>query len=251
MAALDLNQVPSATHLVFAGRTNADTRAEWEAGADEGTCLFCGHTGPTVPADDQIARKYFNDDDITDAPYSDRVCVACAYCMDTRKVKQGHWIATTDRFERVSTGDLLDAFSAIREGAYDPPLAVKIAEDAIRSSHGYLWTPVSYTVAPLRICYDRSKETPLVKWDRLDQLVADIEELRWHGFRLDDIREDSPRVADLESVGSDVYDRIRERTIRPHGGTALFELAITLSRSADDQDRDETTDGNTTLSKYT
>jgi len=251
MAALDSKPVPSATHLVYAGRTDANTRSEWEADAEDGTCVFCGHVGPSVAATDTINRKYFNNDDITDAPYSDRVCVACAYCMDTRKVKQGHWIATNERFERVSTGDLPSAFKAIREGAYDPPIAVKIAEDAIRSSHGYLWTPVSYTLDPLRICYDRSMETPLVEWDLLDQLVADIEELRWHGFRLDDIRDDSPRVADLESVGHEVYDQIRERTLKPHGGTALFELAITLSRSADDQDRDETTDGNTTLSKYT
>jgi len=251
MAALDLKPVPSATHLVYAGRTDADTRADWAAKAEGGTCLFCGHTGQTVPAPDTINRKYFNNDDITDAPYSDRVCVACAYCMDTRKVKQGHWIATNDRFERVSTGDLPGVFTAIRDAEYEPPIAVKIAEDAIRSSHGYLWTPVSYTLDPLRICYDRSMETPLVEWGLLDQLVADIEELRWHGFRLDDIRTDSPRVGDLESVGHDVYDRIRDRTIRPHGGTALFELAITLSRAADDQDRDETTDGNTTLSKYT
>jgi hypothetical protein len=250
MATLDL-KVPSATHLVYAARTDADTHADWVAGADNGTCLFCGHTGPTVPAANTINQQYFNDDDIASAPYSDRVCVACAYCMDTQKVKQGHWIATTDRFKRVSTGDLPDTFGAIRRGEYDPPIAVKIAEAPIRSSHGYLWTPVSYSVAPLRICYDRSMETPLVKWDLLDQLVDDIEELRWHGFRLEDIREDAPRVDDLESVGYEVYDRIRERTIEPHGGTALFEVAITLSRAADDQDRDETTDGNTTLSKYT
>lgn len=251
MVTTDLELVPSATHLVYAGRADGDTRADWEANADDGACLFCGHVGLTVAASDTINRKYFNNDDITDAPHSDRVCVACAYCMDTRKVKQGHWIATEQHFERVSTGDLPGRFAAIRAGGYEPPIAVKVAEDPIRSSHGYLWTPVSYTVDPLRICYDRSMETPLVEWDLLDQLVADIEELRWHGFRLDDIREDSPRVGDLESVGSDVYDQIRERTLDPHGGTALFELAITLSRSADDQDRDETTDGNATLSKYT
>lgn len=250
MAATDLKPVPSATHLVFAGRADAETRAEWQSDAEEGICLFCGHSGPTVPAADTINRKYFNNDDITDAPDSDRVCIACAYCMDTRKVKQGHWIATHDTFERVSTGDLLMAFSAIRDGVYEPPIAVKIAEDAIRSSHGYLWTPVSYTVDPLRICYDRSMETPLVEWDLLDQLVGDIEDLRWHGFRLDDIREDDPRTNDLASIGRDAYARIRERTIQPHAGTALFELALTLSRSSDDQDRDETTDGNATLSKY-
>jgi len=252
MSTQELQAVPSATHLVFAGRPDDETRTEWKERGEPGTCVFCAHEGPTVQAEEVINRKYFNNDDYADAPYSDRVCVACAYCMGESRVKQAHWIATEDDFERVSTGDLRDLFNAIEAGEsdHDPPLALKIADDPIRSSHAYLWTPVSYTTDPLRVCYDRSAEEALVEWGLLDQLIEDIEELRWHGCRLDDIRAGDLRAGDLESVGRAAFDRIRDRTIRPHSGTALFEIAITLSRAADDQDRDETTDGNATLSKF-
>jgi len=61
-----------------------------------------------------------------------------------------------------------------------------------------------------------------------------VEELRSHSFRLDDIRFNNPQTANLKSVGINRY-RALSRFLDDYRGSTLFNLAIYVSRSGDDQ----------------
>jgi len=233
---------PSVTHYL-ATNHNGDTVEEYSEVT--GDCYFCGHSGLGLPATAAINEQYFSDHPLRNVPQSDMVCAYCAYCMDHRDLKQGHWVVTTNEFRRVSTGDLLGVLRDIRDGELTPPLGVHVSENPIRSEHAYLWTPVVHSAAPLLLTYGR--ESVLLEWDKFDRLLNAVEELRWYGFRGDDIRSQEPRVRDLAAVGADRYWTLNER-IKPHRGTPFFEVVWTVSRSKDDQPqppRSATHDDNT------
>jgi len=235
---------PAATHLIY--RQHADDEARSEVEETDGACCFCGHTGPGRPASEAISHKYFSDYDLMQTD-TDHVCAACAYCMSQRSLKNGHWIAAANRYDSISTGDLPEHFKDLRDGAYEPPVAVHLTSSPIQSFHSYLWTPINHSIAPLVLDFDR--ETARLSWDDYDELLEAVEDLRWHGFTLKEIRSGEPRLSNLQSVGREQWNAVNE-VIEPHRRTPELEAIITLSRAADDQDRDETTDGNTTLTKY-
>lgn len=205
-----------------------------------GQCCFCGVTEPGIGVDEATSPKYFSDDPLLSVPSSDHVCAACAWTMDQRTYKQGHWIAHSGGVETPSTGDLLDHFRALRGDEYDPPLAAHVTSSPIRSSHAYLWTPVNATDDTVIVAYDR-EHVRIGDWQAFSQLVAAIEDLRLHGFTFDEIRSGEPRVRNLRQIGRGRY-RDRDQVIDSHRRTARLELALTLSRSADDQPRTELTD---------
>ncbi|QCC57264.1 hypothetical protein [Natrinema thermotolerans] len=216
----------------FIARNHDGPNPEAEYGETDGECCFCGHVGPGQDPSEPINYDYFNDDDLMQAA-TGHVCACCAYCMqEARGIKIGHWLATADTYQRVSTGDLLETIQAIGEGEYDPPLALYIAKRANISQHSYLWTPIAHSTDPLTFAYAR--RTVTIGLAELFELVAAVECLRWHGFRLDDIRAGRPRVADLGSIGRELYQRA-DAVIAPHRETATLEAALTLSRAKDDQ----------------
>jgi len=196
-----------------------------------GTCCFCGRRVEGVPVDEAVSHQYFSDY-ARMADDTGHVCCDCALCMDQRALKQGHWIVTAETHERVSTGDLHDRFESLRDGEYDPPIAIHVSKNPIRSEHAYLWTPVNEQLARPAVSYDRQCTT--LDWSVYETVLTLVEELRWYGFRGDDIRSGEPRVSDLESIGADRFREVEEM-IEPHRGTALLEIAWTVSRSRDDQ----------------
>lgn len=226
--------VPSATQLV--ARQHDGPAPEAAYGDTAGTCYFCGHAGPGQPVADAINHDYFTDDDLMQRD-TGHVCACCAYCMnEDRALKIGHWMATSERYERVATGDLLARLRELRDGAVDPPLAFHVAKRGSISQHSYLWTPVALQADPLRFAYAR--RTAVVALDTLLTVIEAVEEVRWHGFRLADIRQGRPRPGDLRDVGWRRYDRL-DGFLAEYRGTAVLEAALTASRAADDQDRDE------------
>jgi len=227
---------PSPTHYLA---PNHDASSVNKYRETDGECYFCGHAGRGLSADNVISEEYFSDHPLRQNAGSDVVCAYCAYCMDHRGLKQGHWVATPDEYRSVSTGDLLHTLRAIQDGDVGPPLSVHVSENPIRSEHAYHWTPVVHSAAPLLLSYGR--ESVRIDWRVFHKLLDAIEELRWHGFRGDDIRAAEPRVRDLDSVGATRY-RTLDQSIEPHRGTPLFELAWTVSRSKDDQPHSPTPD---------
>lgn len=228
---------PAPTQFIAANHDGPDPIDAY--GDSDGQCCFCATTGPGQPASEVINYDYFNDDDLMQSA-TGHVCAACAYCMQqARGIKIGHWLATDDTYERVSTGDLLETIREIADGAYEPPLALYIAKRANISQHSYLWTPVAASTDPLTLAYARRPVT--IGLDELFGLVAAVEDLRWHGLRLEDIRRGRPRVADLRSIGRDQYRRL-EAVVEPYRGTATLEAAITLSRAESDQPRTDADD---------
>ena len=221
--------VQAATHLLH--RHHADG-GEWREA--DGTCCFCLHEGPGASVDEVVSQKYFSDDPLMQSD-TGHVCEACAYCMNTRTLKQGHWIAHADGCLQPSTGDLLSVFRDLRDGNFDTPLAVHVTSSPIRSSHAYLWTPVNETARPLTVAYDR-QTVRISDWGRFAALLTAIEDLRLHGFTFDELRSGEPRVSNLRKIGRGAYQD-RDEMIAPHRRTARLELALTLSRAADDQPR--------------
>jgi len=220
---------PSVTHYMAANH-DGDALDAYRDVYDE--CYFCGHSGAGLPADDVISEKYFSDHPLRDKPNSDVVCAYCAYCMDHRGLKQGHWLVTGHEFRSVSTGDLLDAFREIQAGEVEPPLALHVSENPIRSEHAYLWTPVSETTAPLVVDYDGQRVR--VAWEQYHRLLDAVEELRWHGFRGADIRSGEPRVGDLQSIGRERYREL-DAIVEPYRATPFLELVWTVSYAKSDQ----------------
>lgn len=228
---------PSSTHLLAA---TDDVPAEYRG--QDGVCCFCGVESEGVDVEVATSEKYFSDDPLLEQPTSDHVCFRCAWVMDQRTFKQGHWLVHADGVKSPSTGDLLATFRQLRSGEFDPPLAVHVTSSPIRSSHAYLWTPVNETAKPLTVAFDREK-VRIGQWDTFEGLVAAVEDLRLHDFTFDEIKSGEPRVANLRKIGREGY-WTRDRIIDPHRWTAWIELALTLSRGADDQPRDELTDHN-------
>lgn len=228
-----MSDAPHATHIL------AESSGDDEYHEDTGTCCVCGECGRGLHVDDATSKKYFSDDPLLTAPETDHVCAACAWTMDQRTYKQGHWVAHADGVKTLSTGDLLTVFRNLRAGWYDPPLAVHVTSSPIRSSHAYLWTPVNQTQLPLTIAFDR-QHVRIADWQSFADLVAAVEDLRLHGFTFDEIRSGDPRVRNLQSIGRAAFTG-RDQIIAPHRRTARLELALTLSRSADDQPRTDLT----------
>lgn len=206
---------------------------------DSGLCCFCGTHASGQSVDEATSEDYFSDDPLLTHPQSDHVCHDCAWAMDQRTYKQGHWIAHDAGTETPSTGDLLQAFQQLRAGAYEPPLAVHVTSSPIRSSHSYLWTPVNETDSPLTVAYDREL-VRIGDWEGISDLITAIEDCRLCGFTFDELRSGEPRVRNLREMGRQQY-RDRDAAIDPHRRTARLELALTLSRSADDQPRSDLT----------
>jgi len=231
---MNSNDTASATHLLH--RHHGSGEASYE---DHGTCCFCLHEGRGAPVEDAVSQKYFSDDPLMQSE-TGHVCAACAYCMDTRTLKQGHWLAHADGVQQPSTGDLLDVFRDLRDGEYDTPLAVHVTSSPIRSSHAYLWTPVNVTASPLAVAYDR-QTVRIADWDRFAELLRAIEDLRLHGFTFDELRSGEPRVRNLREIGRKSYQDCAD-VIEPYRRTPRMELALTLSRSDDDQPRTDLTD---------
>lgn len=234
---------PAATYLVakhFDGDVNSE---QFDV---TGTCCFCGTTDAGQSASETINHTYFTDYDLIHED-TGHVCWACSYCMSQKSLKNGHWIATLEEYISVSTGDLREEFGKLRDGVYSPPLAVHLSANPIQSEHAYLWTPVAHSTSPLKLDY--AGQIVMIEWPEFNRVLRAVEDFRWHGFRLDDIRGDEPRIRDLDSLGIPEYRRVNE-IVDPYRSTALLEVAITLSRPAKEQNRDETTNGNTTLSKY-
>lgn len=222
---------PAATHLLAA------TVGEIEGyDAQTGVCCFCETEGRGLHVDEATSPKYFSDDPLLNMPSSDHVCQACAWAMDQRRFKQGHWLTHVNGVECPSTGDLLGTFRSLQAGAFDPPLAAHITSSPIRSSHAYLWTPVNETLSPLSMAYDR-QTIRIADWSAFERLLVAVEDLRLAGFTFDEIRSGEPRVRNLRQLGRDRF-RERDTVIDPHRRTAGLELALTLSRGGDDQPRD-------------
>lgn len=211
-----------------------------------GTCCFCGATASGQHVDDATSKKYFSDDPLLENPGSEHVCQSCAWTMDQRTFKQGHWIVHDDGVETPSTGDLLEHFRALRDGEYDPPLAIHVTSSPIRSSHSYLWTPMNVTDRPLTVAYDR-EHVRITDWDSFAKLLTAIEDLRLCGFTFDEIRSGEPRTNNVAEIGVQAY-RERDQQLDPHRRTARLELALTLSRSSDDQPRTDFETGHNPLS---
>jgi len=228
---------PTATHIL-----SETEEVPGEYRDRNGVCCFCGIESDGINVDDATSKKYFSDDPLLTVPSSDHVCADCAWVMDQRTYKQGHWIGHNDGTETPSTGDLLTAFHELRDGKYDPPLAVHVTSSPIRSSHAYLWTPVNTTAQPLTVAYDR-ETVRIHDWSQFERLLSAIEDLRLCGFTFDELRSGQPRVRNLREIGRDAYCD-RDEIVDPHRRTARLELALTLSRSADDQPRTELTDHN-------
>lgn len=201
---------------------------------DTGICCFCLRQAEGASVNDVVSQKYFSDDPVMQSE-TGHVCESCAHCMNTRSLKQGHWIAHADGYLQPSTGDLLKEFRDLRAGEYDTPLAVHVTSSPIRSSHAYLWTPVNATAVPLTVAYDR-QAVRIGDWGRFAALLSAVEDLRLHGFTFDELRSGEPRVGNVREIGRDAYQN-RNKTLAPHRRTARLELALTLSRSADDQPR--------------
>lgn len=223
------------THLLA---ETGDVSAGYRDG--NGVCCFCGIESEGINVEDATSEDYFSDDPLLSVPSSDHVCSSCAWVMDQRTFKQGHWIVHAAGVETPSTGDLLEQFRRLRDGEFDPPLAVHVTSSPIRSSHAYLWTPVNHRQKPLTIAFDRER-IRIDDWQAFEELLAAIEDLRLFGFTFDEIKSGEPRVAHLREIGREGY-RERDVIIEPHRWTAWIELALTLSRSADDQPRSELTD---------
>lgn len=219
----------AATHLLHRHHADDD---EWRKA--EGTCCFCLHEGPGAPVADAVSQKYFSDDPLMQSA-TGHVCTACAYCMNTRTLKQGHWVAHADGCLQPSTGDLLDVFRNLRADEFNTPLAVHVTSSPIRSSHAYLWTPINTTPSPLTVAYDR-QTVRITDWEAFTDLVRAIEDLRLRGFTFDELRSGEPRVRNLRKLGREPYQD-RNKELAPHRRTPRLELALTLSRGADDQPR--------------
>lgn len=221
--------VQAATHLLHQHHANGD---EWCD--EEGRCCFCLQNGPGASVAEAVNQKYFSDDPLMQSA-TGHICEACAYCMNTRTLKQGHWVAHAGGCLQPSTGDLLDVFRDLRHGNFDTPLAVHVTSSPIRSSHAYIWTPVNATSKPLTVAFDR-QTVRIANWERFAELVTAIEDLRVHGFTFDELRSGEPRVGNLQKIGREDYQD-RDEVLTPHRRTARLELALTLSRGADDQPR--------------
>lgn len=223
------------THLLYEMHEGDEGREEYAE--QHGQCCFCGHEGAGQHVDEATSEDYFSDDPLLDVPHSDHVCARCAWCMDRRTYKQGHWLVHSDGAISPSTGDLLGVFRDVRGEEYQAPLAVHVTSSPIRSSHSYLWTPVNETLNPLTVVFDRER-VRIEDWQSFADLVAAVEDLRLDGFTFDELRSGEPRVMNLQKIGRDEFLQL-DGVLEPHRSTARLELALTLSRSADDQPRTE------------
>lgn len=178
-----------------------------------------------MPVEEAVSAQYFNNSDLIQNE-TGHVCRFCAYCMNTRELKTGHWMATEQRYRSFPTAELFETLEKIVSDGFETPLAVHVSENPIKAQHSYLWTPVIDSTDPLVLSY--GTQTVRVEWTEFEQLVDDIETLRGAGFRVKDIKSGEPRVKDLEEIGSREYRRIDDR-LQEYRGSTLFELALTAS----------------------
>jgi len=210
----------TATRLIYLNHAEDDT-----GGDETAECCFCGLEAPGVEAEEAISQKYFNDGDLIQKE-TGHVCRFCTYCMNTRELKTGHWLATENQYKSFSTGDIYEVLKKVAEGEYDTPLSIHVSDNPIKAQHSYLWCPVLESTDQLLLSY--GKQVVRFRWSEFKQLVDDIEILRRAGFRVKDIKSGEPRVRDLEDIGAEEYRKIEDR-IQEYRGSTVFELALTAS----------------------
>ena len=191
----------------------------------DGKCCFCGENEVGVPAEDAVSTKYFNNGDLIQDE-TGHVCRFCAYCMNTRELKTGHWLATEDQYISFSTGDIFQVLEQVAENEYGEPLSIHISDNPIKAQHSYLWAPVMENSDSLVVSY--GDQVVRFDWSEFKQVVDDIEKLRGAGFRVKDVKSGEPRVRDLQDIGVETYREIEGRLQR-YRGSNLFELALTAS----------------------
>ena len=192
---------------------------------EHGTCTFCNTEEYGKPGEEVINSKYFTDYDLADD--TGHVCAPCTMCMsEGKKFKNGNWLATPNEYIQFSTGDIKTVLRDVFVGEYETPFALHVAEEPIRSEHAYLWTPVCHSNNPVTLDY--SRRTVTVGSDDFETLIEAVEELRSHGFRLEDLRHDAGRIRDIKSIGRDRYNELRD-DIEPYRQTTLFELVLKAS----------------------
>ena len=213
-----------ATQLIYLNRCDE----EGKYGEQEGKCCFCGLEQAGVPTSQAISQEYFSDTELIQSD-TGHVCRFCAFCMDHRELKQGHWLVTEDEYVGFQSGEIFNKLRAVAEGEFSLPVAIHVSRNPIKAEHAYLWTPVMISSERLRVSYGKAQVA--FRWPELEQIVELVEELRAAGFRLDDIRKGSPRQQDLMEVGLDRYREI-ESCLSRWRGSLVFELGLDASSSA-------------------
>ena len=219
-----------ATHLIYNNRPEG----EFQEHTHCGNCAFCGYHGDVVDEEDIVKPSYFTEHDLK-VVETGEICVACAYCMSNKPLKNGHWIATPDEYRRISTSDLLDNIQNIIQNKIEIPFSFHFSSNPILSEHAYLYTPVSYSTSEIVLDYDGTDIT--IGSEEFESLLDAVEVLRYNGFRLDDIRSGVPRVYNLEQIGVENYKRIDD-FLSGYRDTQVLEVVITASRSKSDQPHD-------------
>lgn len=226
------NDNVTATSLIYNQKPEGSV-ANKNTSKDE--CCFCSRELECIDSSEVISRDYFTDYDLINKN-TGSVCIECAYCMMNKPLKNGHWIVTKNEYISISTSNLKKVFCEIISGNFDVPYALHVSSNPILSEHAYLKTPVCHNDESL--LFDYNGDTIRTSGEELFKIVDGIEVLRWYKFRLDDIRSSEPPVYSVDRVGVQHYKQIDE-FLSKYTSTPIFEVAITLSNSRVDQDRDE------------
>jgi hypothetical protein len=227
-----MDYYPSSSHLIYHSKPEGDFELDTSR---EGKCCFCSYEGKVLDSGEVINNRYFNNNDLKDGSTGD-ICSACAYCMNNKPLKNGHWIVNEYKYNSISTSELYDILCDIELGKIETPFAFHVSKNPILSEHGYLYTPVCYSKENIIFDYNGTRIRSHI--DEIMKILDAVEILRYHKFRLDEIRTGRANISNIESVGMAPYQSINTY-LDDFRTTALLEFVIKTSRSRSDQSKTE------------
>lgn len=220
----------SVSRLLWTGHGSPDTVAG-PPGAVSGRCWLCGaHSAVTYPRK-TYRKPTWTDDDLAQQPESERLCPACAWCIDAfRSLRRAAWMATAQTATALARRDIRDVLLAPPE----PPFALLIPTSF--QLHLFHRGRVALDVTRYPVQFERA-----LVWlepGPFGELLGRVERLRELGHTLGEVASGRLRGATIRRHGL-VDDALAlSESLASARGTGRFGLALHVSHAPEREDTD-------------
>lgn len=190
--------------------------------AQPGHCWLCGvQAGRTYPRS-RYRKPTFSDDDHAASPDSDRLCPACAWCLDAyKRLRSRAIVVTADQAVLMTRGEIKPHLLA----PPDPPFAILIPTSF--QLHLFYRARMAYDRGRFPVQFER--QTLTIDRAAFAGLLGHVEALRALGHTVGEITAGQLRYRTLKLHGDVDGALAHSRALDPWRRTGEFGLALHVS----------------------
>lgn len=213
------------SRLLWTGHGSPETAAG-SPEAVSGRCWLCAVQSTRTYARADYRKPTWTDDDQAQTPASDRLCPACAWCIDAfRDLRRTAWLATRDTATALARRDI----RAVLLSPPAPPFAVLVPTSF--QLHLFHRGRVALDASRFPVQFERA--LVWVAPETFIPLVTHVETLRALGHTIGEIASGRLRGATIRTHGQLDMALALSEALDPDRRTAVFALALHVSHAPD------------------